>query len=247
LYAVAKPKSNFSGWNRSGLSIAFKISVPQEVNTHLRTSGGSIRINNLSGSQDFATSGGSLTVEQVSGKIVGRTSGGSIRLKASGDIIDVKTSGGSITAEDCNGTINLMTSGGSLKMSNLSGTIQATTSGGSISASSLKGTLKTGTSGGSVRLEGISGNVEASTSGGSMTVWMESVRDYVKLSNSGNLSLTLPSGMGYNLKARGERVETSGLKDFSGSIETRNIEGKVGNGGPQIEVRSSNRVTLRFE
>ena len=246
LYALAKPKNNMN-WTRAGLSIAFVISVPQQVNSNLRTSGGSIKINNLSGIQDFSTSGGSLTLGHLSGKITGKTSGGSITLTDSGDDIDLKTSGGSITARDCRGNISLKTSGGSLKMDNLDGNIQATTSGGSITANKIKGSLKTGTSGGSVRLNGISGNVDAHTSGGSMTVDMESVSEYIKLSNSGNLSLSLPSGKGYNLKARASKIETSGLKDFSGSMDNKSIDGTVGRGGPQVELKSSNRISLKFE
>jgi len=247
LYAVAKPLSRTSNLGRSGLNIAFKISVPRQVNTNLRTSGGSIRINNLHGVQNFTTSGGSLTVGNVSGKITGKTSGGSITVTDSGDDIDLKTSGGSITAKDCDGKINLSTSGGSLRMDNLSGNVNATTSGGSVTANNVRGTLKTGTSGGSIRINGLSGNVDAYTSGGSMTVDMKSVSEYVKLSNSGNLNLNLPSGNGYNLKARAQKIETSGLKDFHGSMDSKNLEGTVSKGGAQIELKSSNRITLRFE
>jgi hypothetical protein len=247
LVVEAKQKKNRINWNSQGLSISFKITVPKQVNSVLQTSGGSIRISNLSGTQNFRTSGGSLTVEGVSGNITGATSGGSITVTGSKDNIDLSTSGGSITADYCNGNINLRTSGGSLKMSNLNGTINATTSGGSITVNDVKGTLKTGTSGGSVKLDGIAGNVDASTSGGSMSVRIISVSDYVKLSNSGNLNLTLPAGKGYNLSIKSNKIETSGLKDFRGSTDSKRIEGTVGNGGTEINVRSSQRVQLSFE
>ena len=247
LYAVAKSKNRIANWNQLGLSISFKISVPKQVASNLSTSGGSIHIAHLTGSQDFKTSGGSLTIEHVSGKIAGTTSGGSITVSNSSDNIDLKTSGGSIKANDCSGKINLKTSGGSVKMDNLSGNIDASTSGGSITANDVNGTLKAGTTGGSVRLNGISGSVDAKTSGGSMTVDMEAVSDYVKLSNSGSTHLSLPSGKGYNLKVRGNKVETSGMKDFRGNIESRSIEGTVGAGGTEIDVRTSQRASLTFK
>ena len=247
LYAVAKSINRITNWNQQGLSISFKISVPKQVNSNLHTSGGSIHIANLSGAQDIKTSGGSLTVENVSGNIAGTTSGGSINVTNSSDNINLKTSGGSITARDCSGKINLKTSGGSVKMSQLDGTIDASTSGGSITADNVRGTLKTGTSGGSVKLSGISGNVDAKTSGGSMNVEMESVSDYVKLSNSGNTNLSLPAGRGYNLKIRANKIETSGLKDYRGNVESRSMDGTVGNGGPEIDVRTSQRVNLTFK
>ncbi len=247
LYVIAKQKSNLKILSGSSLSISFQISVPNQVNSQVRTSGGSIHMSNMSGSQDFKTSGGSLTAENLSGNILGRTSGGSIKVSGSKDNIDLSTSGGSITANDCNGKIKLGTSGGSLKLNNLNGTIEASTSGGSINANNVTGTLKTGTSGGSVNLGEISGSVDAKTSGGSMTVEMLSVSEYVKLSNSGNLQLTLPEGKGYNLKIKAEKIESSGLKDFRGNQETKKIEGTVGNGGPEIEVKSSQRVSLSFK
>ena len=246
LYALAKPKSNFS-WNLQGLNVSFTISVPKQVNNDLHTSGGSIRIADLSGSQDFKTSGGSLTVENVSGNIVGKTSGGSITISRSNDKIDLKTSGGSITASDCSGEINLKTSGGSVRMSHLDGNIDASTSGGSITANDVNGILKTGTSGGSVTLKDIYGSVDARTSGGSMTVEMQSVDDYVKLSNSGSVHLSLPANNGYNLKVKANKIETSGLKDYRGNVESRSMEGTVGNGGAKIDINTSQRASLSFK
>ena len=247
LYVAAKPKNSSFFGNQQGLSISFKIFAPDRVNSNLQTSGGSIHISNLSGSQNFRTSGGSLSVENVSGNTVGATSGGSITVTGSKDNIDLRTSGGSITAKDCAGTISLKTSGGSLNLNNLNGNVTATTSGGSITAADINGVLKTGTSGGSVRLDNISGSLDATTSGGSMEVRIKSVSDYVILSNSGNLSLTLPAGKGFNLNVKANRIETSGMKNFRGSTESERIEGTVGKGGPEINVRSSQRVSLSFE
>ena len=245
LYAVAKQKGSIS-WNQQGLSISFKISVPKQVNSELKTSGGSIHIAGLTGSQEFKTSGGSLTVENLSGNINGTTSGGSINVANSSDNINLKTSGGSITANDCSGKINMRTSGGSIRMNHLDGTVDASTSGGSITANGVNGTLKAGTSGGSVKLNGISGNVEAKTSGGSMEVNMEAVSDYVKLTNSGNTTLSVPAEKGYNLKVKANKIDTSGLKDYRGNIDSRNMEGTIGNGGPEIEIKTSQKANVTF-
>ena len=247
LYATAKTKNRITNWNQQGLSISFKISVPKQVSSDLNTSGGSIQISDLSGSQDFKTSGGSLKIENVSGNIVGKTSGGSITVTGSKDNIDLKTSGGSITAKDCSGKIFLKTSGGSLRMDNLNGDIDASTSGGSVTANNIEGTLKTGTSGGSVKLDGIAGSVDAHTSGGSMNVTMTSVSDYVKLSNSGNTNLTLPANKGYNLQVKANKVETSDMKDFRGDIKSGSLDGTVGNGGPKIEIKTSQKASLTFK
>ena len=244
LYVVAKPKTNLSNWGNSGLSISFKISVPKQVNSNLETSGGSIQISGMSGSQDFKTGGGSLDVDNVSGNTVGVTSGGSITVRGSKDNIDLKTSGGSIVAENCSGTIDLATSGGSLSLSNLGGNIKAATSGGSVKASNIQGTFVTATSGGSMNLDGISGNLEASNSGGNMDVQVKSVSNYVKLLNTGRISLTLPAGKGFNLDIKSNGINTSGSMDFRGRKDDKSMEGAIGNGGPEISVKSSQQVSL---
>src|ERR1051325_10229353 len=83
LIAYAKQKHDNMDWKRS-LNISFKVYVPKNVSTDLSTSGGSISLNDLSGTQKFRTSGGSLHVDDVTGKIDGGTSGGSIHLSNSG-------------------------------------------------------------------------------------------------------------------------------------------------------------------
>jgi len=247
LYVEAKPKRNMSDWNQNGLNISLKISVPKQINSNLQTTGGSIRITDLSGSQNFKTTGGSLSVENVSGNITGSTSGGSITVSKSKDNIDLSTSGGSVTANDCSGKIDLKTSGGSLNMNNLEGTVSATTSGGSITANDIKGNIKTGTSGGSMNLSGISGNLEAYTTGGSMNVKIKSVSNYVKLSNSGNINLTLPEGKGFNLNLMANRIGTTGYKNFNGHSDDNSMVGTISGGGPEINVKSSQGIRLSFE
>ena len=149
--AKARPKDRNMDWKRA-LSISFKLFVPQNITSELETSGGSIHLKNLSGSQDFSTSGGSLHVDNLSGKVKGRTSGGSIHLANSKDDIDLETSGGSIHAEASSGNLNLSTSGGSLALNGLDGNIKAHTSGGSIRGKNIRGELNTHTSGGSIML-----------------------------------------------------------------------------------------------
>src|SRR5690349_11092632 len=68
LNAYAKQKHDNMDWKRS-LNISFKVYVPKNVSTDLSTSGGSIHLNDLSGTQKFRTSGGSLNVDNVTGKI----------------------------------------------------------------------------------------------------------------------------------------------------------------------------------
>ena len=88
-------------------------------------------------------------------------------------------------------------------------------------------------------MNNISGNLEASAFSGSLDVKMASVNDFVKISNNGNISLSLPASKGYNLHVEANNVETNGLKNFHGTKESNKIEGTVGNGGAEITATSS--------
>ncbi|MHA4812225.1 DUF4097 family beta strand repeat-containing protein [Flavitalea flava] len=235
LTVKAKPRGDDIDWKRS-LSISFNILVPRNVSTNLSTSGGSISLNSLSGTQDFRTSGGSLHVEDLSGKIKGRTSGGSIHIKNSRDNIDLGTSGGSISAANCTGTIQLETSGGSLTLDDLKGTITATTSGGSVHGGTIGGELSTHTSGGSITLRDLSCSLDASTSGGHIDAEIKELGSYVKLRNSGgHISLTIPKDKGLDLKLFGN-IKAGKLEKFSGTVEKSKIEGTLNGGGIPVTV-----------
>jgi hypothetical protein len=248
LTATAKAKKRITDWKRS-LSISFKIFVPESISSNLRTSGGSIHLEKLNGTQDFVTSGGSLHIKELGGKINGRTSGGSIHVFDSKDDIDLTTSGGSIEAKNCQGTVRLVTSGGSLNINDLQGTITATTSGGSIHGATISGELDAHTSGGSVVLNDLSCSLETSTSGGNISVNVKELGKYVRVSNSGgNIDLQLPGNKGLDLKLTGGKVKTASLNNFSGTLEDDRIEGKLNNGGIPVTVRGgSGRVSLTLK
>jgi hypothetical protein len=226
LIATAKTKSNIRNSRQENLNISFDINIPSSVHSDLKTSNGSIDINNLSGNT------------------VGRTSNGRINLENSQGIINLTTSNGRISAKYSQGEITLRTSNGTVSLDDLFGVIVVRTSNARITANNIEGSLEAGTSNGAVTLNRLSGNVSASTSNGSVSVEMLSVNEFVRTSTSnGNTSLTLPANQGYNLNVNGNRVETSGLQNFTGNMNERNINGRIGNGGAEINVRGK-RVNL---
>lgn len=239
--AIAKRRTN-GDWKRS-LSIAFKFYTPRNITTDLRTSGGSISIASLTGSQKFRTSGGSLHMSDITGDINGQTSGGSIHLDkclagASGQI-DLQTSGGSIEARSASGKMRLHTSGGSIRLNDLKGDVDAQTSGGSINGESIAGDIKAGTSGGSVRLAGVSGSIDASTSAGGIDVTLDKLGDYVRLSTSaGSVRVRMPLDKGLTLNLSGNRINIP-LNNFSGDTDKNRIRGTLNGGGIPVNISAS--------
>lgn len=85
--------------------------TPVSTTTDLRTSGGSISLENLTGNQDAKTSGGRITARQIGGDLEVNTSGGSITIEEIEGYVDAKTSGGRISAANVTGGITARTSG----------------------------------------------------------------------------------------------------------------------------------------
>ncbi|MDB5133492.1 MAG: hypothetical protein JWP37_95 [Mucilaginibacter sp.] len=249
LRAIAKNKHNMNNW-RNGLSISFKIYVPQQSNTDLTTSGGGISLDNLKGSENFTTSGGGLEIDKLTGIIHGNTSGGGIKVSNSGDNINLETSGGGIIAENCIGKIRLETSGGGLHLENLKGTINAHTSGGGVEGSNIEGELITGTSGGGIDLKEMNCSLDANTSAGSLHAQMKHVGKYLKLdANSGNIDLELPLKQGLDLNLKADRVNQHPWKisGFSGEWDKDHIKGTVNGGGIPVNANaSSGNIDVKF-
>lgn len=252
LDATVKSKHGHDGsifdWNKDGLSISFKIYVPKESSTDLKTSGGGIDLSDLSGTEDFKTSGGGLHVKNLTGNIHGKTSGGGIDVEGCSDDIELKTSGGGIVAKDCSGNISLLTSGGGLELMDLKGTITAHTSGGGIRGGHIEGEFTTSTSGGGIELNDMDCSLDAHTSAGSMSVQMKHVGKYLKVgSSAGNVRLELPSQQGFDLDMTAERIANHIAGTFKGDWNDRHVNGSVNGGGIPVEVHSNNNIDLKID
>lgn len=173
--------------------IHFLITVPQQYNIDLNTAGSDISVANLTGDVRVKTSGGSLHFQSITGPVLGHTSGGSIEaINVAGDVqvrtsggsirfgairgfISGRTSGGSIKAVDCNQGIDVRTSGGSIWLGGISKNVTARTSGGSIQATMAtqpQNACNLRTSGGAITctlIPNVAVDLEAKTIGGRVT------------------------------------------------------------------------------
>jgi len=247
LQAIVKNKHENMNWRRQ-ISISFKIFVPQQVTTDLKTSGGGIHLDNLKGNENFSTSGGGLDIYTVNGMIRGNTSGGGIHVKNSGNDIDLSTSGGGIIAENCNGEIKLRTSGGGLELKDLKGNIHATTSGGGVRGSNIEGELVTSTSGGGIDLKEMNCSLDAHTSAGSLMAQMKQVGKYLRLGTSaGNIELELPAKQGLDLNLNAERIDQHRFEGFKGDFDERHVHGTVNGGGASVDANAnSGNISVKF-
>lgn len=150
--AHARRKTKIRMWDNDNISISFKVFCPTDMSSQLKTSGGSLSAESLSGDQIFKTSGGSIAMDHINGMVEAKTSGGSINLNSFEGTIDAHTSGGSINVSDAEGDLTVNTSGGSINLDKVAGKVEARTSGGSIRAyiTNIEGDISLKTSGGGI-------------------------------------------------------------------------------------------------
>ncbi len=222
-------KHGWEHWQKqlNRLKIHFLITVPQQYNIDVNTTNGGISVANLTGDVRVRTSGGSLCFEGITGEVWGhtsggsidtvnvtgdvqvRTSGGSIRFGAIRGFISGRTSGGSIKAVDCNEGIDVRTSGGGIWLGDIRKNVTARTSGGSIQAvmkTQPQSECSLHTSGGRITLTlipDVAVDLEAKTSGGRVATDFE--------------------------------VEST----IQGKVPKNRLEGSINGGGPLLKLRTS--------
>jgi len=187
--------------------------------------------------RDYAISFRVLVPERT--LVEGRTSGGHISAENISNNVNLRTSGGHVRVAQIEGDANLRTSGGHIEIERLTGTVEARTSGGRIEAKSVDGDLDLRTSGGGITLNEISGSVAARTSGGTIRSDIRELTGDVNLRTSGgSIHIELPSGLGYDLDLRGNRVNVD-LVNFTGTSERGRISGSMNGGGQTVHARTS--------
>lgn len=217
--------SLFRSGSSSRNDVKFTVTVPASFHARLKTSGGGITINDLTGTVNARTSGGGLRFARVRGPLDGHTSGGGIRVA------------------DCEGAIKISTSGGGIDVNGGSGQLDGDTSGGSVTVRNFRGPARVETSGGGITIENVAGKVDGSTSGGSISaVFSTPPAGEVKLHTSGGgVTMRVADTAAFNLDAStsGGGVSTDLPVTVSGKIDRSRLRGTVNGGGQLVVLRSS--------
>lgn len=123
--------------------------------------------------------------------------------------------------------------------------VRATTTNGNISISEASGQLDFSTTNGNVKTEDIHGEISARSTNGSIYLEVDSISDEITArTTNGGISLTIDSR---NIDADVEARTTNGRMtiDFpvtiqSGQISKRSLDGRIGDGGPLISLKTTN-------
>lgn len=156
----------------------------------------------------------------------------------------IVTSNGHIRTEDGTGPARLRTSNGGIRVENLRGDIEAQTSNGTVELVGVDGNSFLHTSNGRIHGQRLGGGVDATTSNGSVDLELPGkLLENVKARTSnGGITVRLPESAGARLIA--QTSNSSVTTDFdvrmSGEFNKHHLEGVIGNGGPLIDLSTSN-------
>lgn len=237
----------------------FEVSLPAQFNINLRTSGGnieirnamtgdlrgatsggSIRLTDVSGKVDMKTSGGNIHAGNIQGDIVFRTSGGSIELGMVGGTAEVHTSGGNISVANVGKTLNAKTAGGNISVGDVGGQATVTTAGGNLAVGTVSGSADLKTAGGNIELRGGSGTITAKTAGGGINIKNVSGSVDAKTAGGNVEAELIPSGSGTSrLETAGGDVKLFLPEGAKASIDARiRIQGNWESRSKKYEIRS---------
>jgi DUF4097 and DUF4098 domain-containing protein YvlB len=189
-----------------------------------------------------------------------------IKLPRAAYVDRIFTSNGSIRTLDGSGPARLRTSNGAIRVQALRGSLDAQTSNGSVELIDVDGDARVHTSNGHIRTEGLRGSLDAGTSNSSIDarleqvpagrpVRLETTNSSVELSvpanfandirvNTSNGGITLHMPYQVNAHVMARTTNSSISSDFEvrmqGEFGKNHLEGAIGNGGPLIDLSTSN-------
>ena len=225
IYSRGKTKNTRWWFGSQRTEGKYTITVPSQFNAQVKTAGGGVAINDLTGDVKANTSGGGFKFARLHGKL------------------DSETSGGSIQVSDCEGPLKVGTSGGGIDVTGGSGSLDGSTSGGSIEVKDFRGPAHVETSGGGIRFENVTGRVDGSTSGGSIIARLSAEKaEEVRFETSGGgVTVHVPESWAFNLDAAtsGGGVSSDLPVTVVGKTERNSLKGAVNGGGKSMFLRTS--------
>jgi hypothetical protein len=229
-----------TSYGRRQAAVDFDISTPRgTAAVNAKTGGGSLGVNNISGTVAVETGGGSIQLDEVGGPATASSGGGTIELGNMGGDVSVETGGGAIRIKSAGGSVAASSGGGSIEVISARRAVSVETGGGSIRVQKCGAELKMESGGGSLEVGEAGGAVTANTGGGSIRV--VSAQGKVSAgSGGGSIHLT---GL-----TRGVQVETGAggiIVEFASGAALTDSALETSSGDVTVYLPSNVGVTIR--
>lgn len=252
-YTPLKSKSfwekilGFDGKN-SGY-VDYHILVPEKIELNIFCISGGVIISDISGGVEINVTSGDLWIKRVKGHLDLETTSGDAEISTiEGGIVASGTSS-DLEIFDVKGNVNLSSTSGNASAENVAGSIQINNTSGDVSLKEVEGNIEVSTASGDVIIDQKEGGLRLESSSGDMEVKTKifpQYKYYVETS-SGYIRLLLPQ----DSNAEVELETSSGSLDCKlpltvSSVSRNLLKGKLGEGGPQINlITTSGEIELR--
>jgi DUF4097 and DUF4098 domain-containing protein YvlB len=206
------------------ISISYDITTPAQTRVHSATGSGNQTVDGLAGPAEASSGSGDVRLNQIGADVNARTGSGEITVSGVKGVLRASSGSGNIRGDQISGAITASTGSGDVRLTQAgSGDVEISTGSGTVELNGVNGGVQIGTGSGNIRAEGTpAGNWRLHT-------------------GSGDLTVELPQQSSFELYAHASSgsIESSFPITMQGTINPREVHGKVGNGGPTVELRTS--------
>jgi hypothetical protein len=209
---------------KNNISISYELVVPVQTKLHSESGSGDQIIGGIAGPVDASSGSGSVRLSNIGGETHARTGSGEIELNGIHGAARATAGSGSIRAIGIAGALTASSGSGSVKFEQ-----------------TAAGDVEIGTGSGDVEIKGAKGAVKVQTGSGSITAQGDPLGDWRLHTGSGNVSVELPQKAAFNVVARTSSGSIDSSREIAvqGKLSPRELQGKVGGGGPTVELSTS--------
>jgi hypothetical protein len=205
------------------ISIDYELTVPAQTHVSSHTGSGDQSISGVQLPLTAKTGSGNVTVDNLGGDAQIGSGSGDLKINGVKGSLRASTGSGNIRAEGVAGEMSASAGSGDVEMHQ-----------------TAAGNIKVDTGSGNVRLFGVNGGLKATTGSGDIEVEGQATHDWHLGAGSGNVTLRLPAQASFDLDAQTNSGSLHLKRPVStqGTISKNHIQGKVGNGGVIVNVRT---------
>lgn len=159
--------------------------------------------------------------------------------------VEVDTGSGSVRLGDVRGDVGVDTGSGAVVVGDVRGDVDVDTGSGAVQVQNVGGSLTVDTGSGGVSAGRVDGPVEIDTGSGGAQVTVSGRHAVDVSTGSGNATVTVPRASGWDVRLDGGSIDIDDALRFQGQRERRSARGEIGNGGPDLQVRTgSGRIRI---
>ena len=208
---------------KRGISISYDVVVPAATNLHSSTGSGSQQITGVQGPVEAKTGSGSVQVSDIGSGVRAESGSGNIEVNGVKGNVFARAGSGSIHATDIAGGFDGQTGSGNLTFEQASqGSVRAETGSGGLELRNVHGSLQAHAGSGNIRADG------------------DPSGSWIVHTGSGSVNLRFPQSASFQLDAHtgSGSINLNHPVTVQGSINRREVHGKVGGGGVPVQVET---------